>query len=161
MAASDCLISYAEKGGNLIVMSQQPDDLGLLFSRSKLAPFQVTHSRDRITSESAPVKVLDEAHTLMSKPNQITAKDFEGWVVERALYVPRQWASEYMPLIETADPGEQANRGSLLVARYGEGFYIFVSLALRRQLLEMNAGAYRLFANLISFKKAQSSSETK
>jgi hypothetical protein len=61
-----------------------------------------------------------------------------------------EWASDYIALIESSDPGEESNSGSLLFARYGEGAYIYTTLAMRRQLLNGNGGAYRLFANLIT-----------
>jgi hypothetical protein len=93
----------------------------------------------------------------MSKPNRITPKDFDGWIVERAVNIPREWSSEYTPLLESSDPGEEPNRGGLLVARYGEGTYIYSSLSMRRQLLAGNAGAYRVFANLVSLPKVNKS----
>ena len=89
----------------------------------------------------------------MSKPNQIGPNDFEGWVAERAVNIPREWSSEYTPLLESNDPGEEPIRGGLLAARYGEGSYLYSSLALRRQLLAGNSGAYRLLGNLVSFPK--------
>ncbi len=153
IAANSCLLKYIQQGGNLVVLSQEPDDLNLITSRAPLAPYAVKLSKDRITQEAAQVKILDENHLLMSKPNRVTAKDFESWATERAFNVPREWASDYTALLETNDAGEEPTRGTLLLARYGEGSFILTTLSLRRQLLELNAGAYRLFANLISFPK--------
>jgi hypothetical protein len=89
----------------------------------------------------------------MSKPNKITSKDFEGWLVERAINVPQEWSSEYTPLLESSDPGEEPNRGGLLIARYGEGTYVYTTFAWRRQLITGNIGAYRLLSNLVSLPK--------
>jgi hypothetical protein len=89
----------------------------------------------------------------MSLPNKISPKDFEGWSVDQAVAVPREWSSEYTPLIESSDPGEEPLRGGLLIARFGEGTYIYTSFAWRRQLMAGNAGAYRVFANLVSLPK--------
>jgi len=148
-----CLLRYVRQGGNLVVLNQQPDDWNLILSNTQFAPYSIKLSKDRLTVESARVKMLDPEHPLMSKPNKITSKDFEGWLVERAVNIPREWATEFIPLLESSDPGEEPNRGSLLAARYGEGTYIYVSLSLRRQLLSGNAGAYRVFANLVSYPR--------
>jgi hypothetical protein len=149
-----CLLRYVRQGGNLVVLSQSPDDWNLILSNTQFAPFPIKLSKDRITFEGATVKIIDPDHPLMSKPNRITPKDFEGWVLERAVNVPREWSPEYRPLLESSDPGEEPNRGGLLVANYGEGTYIYTSYQWRRQLLAGNAGAYRVFANLVSFAKA-------
>ncbi|HLF84595.1 MAG TPA: PIG-L family deacetylase [Blastocatellia bacterium] len=157
MRHNRCLLRYVRQGGKLLVLSQLPDDWNLVLANTQFAPFPITLSKDRITIETAAVKILNRDHPLMSKPNKIAARDFEGWVVERAVNIPREWSSEYTPLLESSDPGEEPNRGSLLVARYGEGTYIYVSLSLRRQLLAGSAGAYRLFADLLSLPKVNKS----
>jgi len=146
-----CLLRYVRQGGNLIVLGQLPDDWNLL--TSNFAAFPLKLSKDRITNETSSVKILDVEHALMQRPNKISPADFEGWSVERAANVPREWSSEYTPLLETSDPGEEPNRGTLLIARYGEGAYVYTTLMWRRQLLKGNAGAYRLLANLVSFPR--------
>jgi LmbE family N-acetylglucosaminyl deacetylase len=148
-----CLFRYARQGGNLIVLSQQSDDLNLMLSGVQFAPYPIKLSRNRLAVETARVRILDAENLFLTKPNQITPKDFEGWTVDRAVNVPSGWAGEYTPLLESSDAGEEPTRGALLVARYGEGTYINTSLTLRRQLLAGNAGAYRLFANLLSLSK--------
>jgi hypothetical protein len=140
-------------GGNLVIFQQQSDDWNLILSRAQFMPFPVTLSKDRITMEAAAVKILDPEHPLMSKPNTITARDFEGWVQERALNLPKEWAVDYTPLLESTDPGEEPRRGGLLVAKYGEGTFIYTTYQWRRQLLAMNSGAYRVLANLVSYPK--------
>ncbi len=104
----------------------------------------------RVTDENAPVRLLDPTHPLLSWPNRITEADFTGWVQERGLYYADSWDDRYTPLLEMADPGEDALRGSLLVARFGDGAYVYTGLALFRQLPEGVPGAYRLLANLVS-----------
>lgn len=149
-----CLLRYVRQGGNLVVLGQRPDDWNLALSQIQFAPFPIKLSKDRIDFENARVKVLDPDHPLMSWPNKISPKDFEGWIVEQAANIPRAWSSEYTPLLESSDPGEEPTQGALLIARYGEGAFIYSSLAWRRQLKAGNAGAYRVFANLISLPKA-------
>jgi hypothetical protein len=153
MLHNKCLLRYVRQGGNLIVLGQQSDDWSLVTSGAQFTPYPIKLSIDRLTIETSPVKIRDAETPPMAKPNNITSKDFEGWLVDRAVNVPREWSSEYTPLIESSDPGEEPNRGSLLLARYGDGTYIFASLALRRQLLNGNGGAYRVLANLVSLPK--------
>jgi hypothetical protein len=70
------------------------------------------------------------------------------------VYVPSEWGSEFVPLLESG--GKDAPlRGTLLVARYGEGTYVYTGLALGRQLTAMKPGAYRLLANLVSLPKVR------
>ncbi|HXI90748.1 MAG TPA: hypothetical protein VNO24_12090, partial [Blastocatellia bacterium] len=152
-----CLLRYVSQGGNLVVLSQRPDDWNLVLANTQFAPYAIKLSKDRITNETAAVKITNADHPLMSQPNKITPKDFDAWIVERALNIPREWSSEYTSMLESSDPGEEPNRGGLLVARYGEGTYIYISLAMRRQLLAGNAGAYRVFANLVSLPKVNKS----
>jgi hypothetical protein len=51
------------------------------------------------------------------------------------------------------DEGEQALSGSLLVAPYGKGNYIYTGLSFFRELPAGVTGAYRLFANMLSMKQ--------
>jgi LmbE family N-acetylglucosaminyl deacetylase len=158
MSKNRCLLRYVRQGGNLIVMGQQPNDWNLLISSSQLSPYVLKLSKTKITNEASAVKIVDSEHALMQRPNKIASADFEGWVVNRATDVPREWSSEFASLLETSDPGDEANRGSLLITRAGGGTYIYTSLALRRQLLNGNGGAYRLFANLVSLPKTAKTS---
>ena len=87
------------------------------------------------------------------QPNKITQKDFEGWVQERGLYFPNQWAKEYQPIFAMHDKGETEKKGSLLVAKYGKGYYVYTGLSFFREFPAGVSGAYRLFANLLSLGK--------
>jgi len=51
------------------------------------------------------------------------------------------------------DPGEAPLKGSLLVARHGQGWFVYTGLVFFRELPDGVPGAYRLFANLISLGK--------
>ncbi len=148
-ALSLCLLEYARKGGNLVVFYQQ----GSQYDLQSLAPFPIKISKDLIASESAAVKTLDPNHPLMSVPNRITEKDFDGWTTNRAVFPAVEWAAEYTPLLESADAGEEAKRGGLMVARTGSGSFVYISYDLGRQLLVPHRGAYRLFANIVSLSK--------
>jgi hypothetical protein len=148
-----CLLKYAKEGGNLVVLDQRPDDWNLVLGRSPFAPYPIKLSKNRIAVENAPVRILDGNHPLLSKPNKISEKDFDGWVKERAVNLPRSWSTEYTALLESNDPGEAASQAGLLVARVGEGSYIFTSFNWHSQALAMNTGAYRILANLVSLPR--------
>ena len=51
------------------------------------------------------------------------------------------------------DPGENEKQGSLLIAKYGKGTFIYTGLSFFRQLPNGIPGAYKLFVNLISYNK--------
>jgi hypothetical protein len=122
-----------------------------------LAPFELKLSRDRVTDENAEVRILDPNHPILNYPNKITQKDFDGWVQERGLYFPNQWSEAFTPLLAMNDQGESSKEGSLLVARYGKGNYIYTGLSFFREFPAGVSGAYRLFANLLSAGKEDKS----
>src|SRR5690606_32705178 len=130
-ANNRALLEYVERGGTLIVQYNQ-----YRYSRGGFAPFplEIARPHDRVTDETAPVRLLDPDHPALSWPNRITAADFEGWIQERGLYFPRTWDERYTPLLEMSDPGEPGLKGGLLVAKYGKGTYVYTGLAFFRQL---------------------------
>ena len=85
--------------------------------------------------------------------NAITAADFDGWVQERGLYFPNEWADEYTAILSSNDPGEPARDGGLLVAPHGEGHFVYTGYSWFRELPAGVPGAYRIFANMISLGK--------
>ncbi|HVG17786.1 MAG TPA: PIG-L family deacetylase, partial [Blastocatellia bacterium] len=64
IASNRCLLDYVKRGGNLIIFQQRPDDWNLILSRAQLMPFPITLSKERVTIEAAPVKILDPEHAL-------------------------------------------------------------------------------------------------
>jgi len=98
------------------------------------------------------VKILDTTAAILRAPNRITQRDFDGWLQDRSLYMPRTFDPRYTPLLELADPGEQPNRGALLIAPLGQGTYVYTTLAFFRQLPNGVPGAARLFVNLLAAK---------
>ena len=97
-------------------------------------PITIARPHDRVTEENTAVTVLDPSSDVFSSPNRITQTDFEGWVQERALYMPRTFDSRYHPLLAMSDSGEQPNRGAILLAPFGKGMYVYTTLAFFRQL---------------------------
>jgi LmbE family N-acetylglucosaminyl deacetylase len=141
------LLEFVEAGGRLVV--QYNASVGD-FNDGKLTPYPVTLSRARASVEEAAVAILDPANRIFHSPNEITQKDFAGWVQERGLYFASQWDAKFTPLLETHDPGEGEQKGGLLVAQYGKGTYIYTGYAFFRQLPAGVPGAVRLFVNLVS-----------
>lgn len=142
------LLEYVRQGGNLIV--QYNTSNGLLIPPAELAPFPMKLSRERVTVEDAEIRFLLPEHPVLNVPNKITAKDFDGWVQERGLYFPGEWSEDFAAVLSCNDPGEKPADGSLLVAPYGRGHYIYTGLSFFRQLPAGVPGAFRLLANMIS-----------
>jgi hypothetical protein len=69
------------------------------------------------------------------------------------LYFPVEWDDEYTALISSHDTGEDPLHGGILVARFGEGYYVYTPLSWFRQLPEGVPGAFRIFANMLSLGK--------
>lgn len=145
------LLDYVKEGGNMIVQY----NTSWRTTTDNIAPFELQLSRDRVTDENAEVKILDPNHPILNFPNKITTQDFEGWVQERGLYFPNEWSDEFTPLLAMNDKGESPKEGSLLVAKYGKGNYIYTGLSFFREFPAGVSGAYRLFANLLSAGKEE------
>ena len=141
------LLEYVEKGGNLIVQYNTNRRVDIA------APFELKLSRDRVTDEFAEVRVLEKGHSILNYPNKITSEDFKGWVQERGLYFPGTWSKEYTPILSMNDKGETPKNGSLLIAKYGKGNYIYTGLSFFRELPAGVSGAYKLFANMLAVGK--------
>lgn len=138
------LMEYVKDGGNLIV---QYNTSSPLLTR-ELGPFPFSISRDRVTVEESPVKA-DFSHSILSTPNQIELRDFEGWVQERGLYFTSNWDAQYTTPLIMQDPGEEATAGALLHAKYGKGTYTYSGISWFRQLPAGVPGAIKIFVNLI------------
>lgn len=143
------LMNYVKEGGVLVVQYNVNNPL----VTTALGPYPFSLSRDRVTDETAPVKLLHPDHQVMQYPNTITASDFEGWVQERGLYYPGNVDGAYEKLFEMNDHKEAPLDASTIVANYGKGRYVYTGLSFFRQLPAGVPGAYRLFVNLISAKK--------
>ena len=153
------LFEYVKNGGTMI--SQYNNNSGLTVEEDKIAPYPLSLTRNRVTEENSEVTVLKPDHPALNYPNKIDAGDFEGWVQERGLCFADKWDSHFEPLLSCHDAGEPPLLGSLLVANYGSGHYVYTGLSFFRQLPEGVPGAYRLFANLVSMGKKPESVNVK
>ncbi len=151
-AANARLMDYVKNGGVLIVQYNLQDfdhDYGPY-------PFTLGANPQKVVDENSPVTLLEPNNPAFAWPNKITAADFKGWVEERGHGFLRSWDPHYTPLVETHDPEQDPQKGGLLLARYGKGFYIYDAFALYRQLPSGVPGAFRLLANLVSLGRIPS-----
>lgn len=143
------LLNYVKNGGTLLVQYNVNNGLKL----SEIGPYPFSLSNKRVTEEDAKVNFLLPSHPALNYPNKITAADFEGWVQERGLYFASSIDPRYSTPLAMNDLGEESNNGSLLIANYGQGKFVYTSLAFFRELPAGVPGAYRLFVNLLAKKQ--------
>jgi len=161
------LMRYVEEGGNLVVQYNKLD-FNRLFEApragamsgqsptkgdSPFTPYAAAVTSERITDETAPVRVLAPDSPLLTAPNRLGDADWAGWVQDRGLYFLEVHDRRYSDLLAMADPfpenpGEK--KGALVEARVGKGTWTYVGLGLFRELPAGVPGAYRLLANLVS-----------
>jgi hypothetical protein len=153
-AASPALVAHAGRlqdfaraGGTVVVQYGQQE-----MQTPGILPYPITLSRtaERVTEETAPVKVLAPGASVLAGPNRITESDFLNWVQERSTYMPTTADPHYQHVFEMHDPGEAANENAVLIAPIGKGAYVYNTLALFRQLPAGVPGAARIFLNLIA-----------
>jgi len=150
------LLDFVFSGGTLVAQYET----GVAdFNKGKFTPYPAQLSRVRVSVEEAPVEILAPEDGIFHYPNQITERDFDGWVQERGLYFMDQWDSNFKPLLASHDPGESPQKGGLLSAQYGKGRYIYTGYAFFRQLPAGVPGAIRLYVNLLSAGHEKSSGQ--
>ncbi|MEO7085992.1 MAG: PIG-L family deacetylase [Gemmatimonadaceae bacterium] len=147
LAATPALMQFAREGGTVITQ------YGQAMSLPGILPYPVTRQVDRVTDETAQVRVLDPGSPLLSSPNKIVDADFAGWVQERASYMPHGFDAKYRTVFSMNDKNEAPNDAAILVAPVGKGTYIYTTMSFFRQLPAGNPGAARLFINLLSAKQ--------
>jgi hypothetical protein len=145
------LFKYAKAGGTVIL--QYNTSRGL--KTKQISPFPLSLSQERVTDEDTEIRFLAPDHPALRFPNQIDPADFAGWVQERGLYFADSWDAAFVPVLSANDAGEPPRNGGLLIARYGEGWFVYSGLSWFRQLPAGVPGAYRLFANLVSLRHSK------
>lgn len=152
----DALMQYVNEGGVLVTQYNTSNFISNV--KSKIGPYPFSISRNRVTDENAKVNFLLPNHPVLNYPNKITDKDFEGWIQERSIYHAEKIDSNYQRVISMKDPGEKDDDGSLIVANYGKGRFVYTGLVFFRELPAGIPGAYRLLANLIAPPQTQGKS---
>jgi hypothetical protein len=149
---NDILNAYVQGGGNLIVQYLKSNTVGS--QKIKVGPYDFTvNAQSRVTEENAAVNFLLPKHSVLNYPNKISSKDFKNWVQERSTYQAINFDKNYEAILSMNDEGEQPANGSLIIAKYGKGNFVYSSLVLFRQLPQGIAGAFKLLANMIALPK--------
>ena len=151
-ANNDRLLQYVENGGTVIVQYNKFE-----FNQAQYGPYPAQVSRNRVTDERAPIRILENDHPLFAWPNRVTTQTWDDWVQERGLYFLGDRDESYIDLVELEDSFEfnpGIKRGALVEARVGDGRWLYVGLGLWRQLPAGTTGAYGLLANLLSLGQA-------
>jgi hypothetical protein len=152
------LWDYAQNGGTVVIQYNVLEGGpfgGNPMLLEHVGPYPIKVSRDRVTDEDVPVTFPNPQNPLLHSPNEITERDFDGWVQERGLYFANEWDPKYQSILECHDPGEQPMPGGMLYTKYGKGVYIFSAYSWFRELPAGVPGAFRIFANMLSASKAQ------
>ena len=107
--ASDCSI-ICRRGGTLVV---QYNFSTATFGRGNpkletIGPYPIRISRDRVTVEDVPVGSRTRQIPLLNAPNQITERDFAGWVQERGLYFATRLGLALSAAVRMPRPGREA-----------------------------------------------------
>ncbi len=145
------LMDYVKDGGVLLVQYNTSNQIGPV--KAKISPYPFNISRNRITDEEAKVNFLIPGHPALNHPNKITDTDFDGWIQERSIYHAEKMDTAFKAILSMKDPGEKEQDGSLIIANYGKGRFVYTGLVFFRELPAGVPGAYRLFANLIANKR--------
>ncbi len=147
------LHEYVAQGGTEVVLytvNTGFPGINAAMVTDAIGPFPFKVGRTRVTEETAPVRFLRPEYPVFHWPNELSSKDFQGWVQERSLYHAEGWDARYTPLLAMADAGEAEDSGALIVAEHGKGHYVYTGLSFFRQLPEGVPGATRLFANILA-----------
>ncbi len=146
----EVLLDYVNQGGTMVTQYNTTRRIDW----KTFAPYKLTFSGgsagSRVAEENATVIITESKSTVLNYPNTISTTDFDGWVQERGLYFPSAWDDNYEAPLAMQDTGEKMHNGSLLIAQYGKGHYVYTGLSFFRELPAGVPGAYRLFANIIS-----------
>ncbi|CAN5783044.1 hypothetical protein BH10BAC2_BH10BAC2_35650 [soil metagenome] len=144
----DILMRYVQNGGNYIVQYNTSNFISSV--STKIGPYPFTVSRTRVTDEKAEIKILQPNSSVLNYPNKITAADFSNWIQERSIYQAEKQDEHYETPFTMHDANEPENNGSLIIAKYGTGNFVYTGLVFFRELPAGVPGAYRLMANLIA-----------
>jgi len=144
----DKLMEYVKQGGNMIVQYNTNNRFDPI--DFEIGPYPFIISRNRVTVDDAEVRFTNPIHPVLNTPNKITQADFDNWIQERGIYFASEFNTNYETIFSMNDPGEEPNEGSLIIAKYGKGNFVYTGLVFFRELPAGVPGAFRLFVNLLS-----------
>jgi hypothetical protein len=143
------LLEYVKNGGVVVIQY----NTGEYDHNYGPYPLSVPNDAERVVDETSTMQFVDAKSPALTWPNLITTQDFNGWVEERGHGFVKSWDAHYEAPLETHDADQDPQKGGLVYAKYGKGVYVYVAFALYRQLPDGVAGAYRIFANLLSLPR--------
>lgn len=134
------LQAFVQNGGHLVIFGQdvRPWNATPLWDAISL-------SNDDLLDELSEV-TFDATHPIVQSPNAISADDFDGWLYRRG-YSFMKTKHGSSTTVVAADGSPQVVTGQV-----GKGHITYADLALQHQLLDVNAGAHRIFANIVSYR---------
>ena len=106
---NDRILDYVKNGGVVIVQYNTPE----YDHNYGPYPYKMGSNPEEVTDENSQVEILAPSNPVFSWPNKITSKDFENWVEERGSKFLVSWDSQYVPLLETHDPGRRPKKVAL------------------------------------------------
>ena len=143
------LLEYVHNGGVVISQYQTAE-----YDRNYGPyPLSVPGDAEKVVEETGEVSITKPGDPVLNWPNQITLKDFSGWVEERGHGFLRSYDSHYVAPTEMHDVGQDPQTGGLAYAQYGKGYYVYLAFAFFREMPEGVPGSYRMMANLLSMGK--------
>lgn len=149
---SSILNEYIAQGGNFIVQYLRSHTVNN--KKAIVGPYNfMVNASSRVSQEDVPVTFNLPNHKVFNFPNKIEKEDFNNWIQERSTYQAEKLDSAFITPITMNDANEKPSTGSLAIAPYGKGNFVYCSLAMFRQLPEGVIGAIKLMANLIALPK--------
>lgn len=135
--------NFIYNGGKYIVQynTSKENDIG---------PYPFKVGKSRVTEENSIVTITDSSCIELNYPNKITAADFNNWIQERGIYFVENADKNFIQPLSMNDRKEDSQTGSLIIANYGKGKFIYTGISFFRQLPAHVEGATKLFLNLIA-----------
>jgi hypothetical protein len=144
------LLDYVRAGGNLVVLSQRPEDWN---SASGLGPLPIKLSGQSTSVQMDAARITEAGAAVLAQPNKVEAGDLAGWSVGRNTYIPEAWDSQYRSVITYAPADSPRPRSLLLLANAGEGTYLYLAAGFDEAIAGKNPGPLRLLSDLLSLAK--------
>ncbi len=140
---NNALNEFIYSGGKYIVQYNTNKE-------NEIGPYSFKVGKIRVTEENSIVTIADSSCIELNYPNKITAADFNNWIQERGIYFVENPDKNFIQPLSMNDRKEDPHQGSLIIANYGKGKFIYTGISFFRQLPAHVEGATKLFMNLIA-----------
>lgn len=117
---------------------------------NEIGPYPFKVGKSRVTEENSIVTITDTTCIELNYPNKITSADFNNWIQERGIYFVENADKNFIQPIIMNDRKEEPHPGSLIIANYGKGKFIYTGISFFRQLPAHVEGATKFFLNVIA-----------